>query len=174
MFSEIPPFVDANSTRTSCLCYPKFGIMKFVISKVYCNYFLTVLLLLYCHCCFFFYLPVTFSAQLYYTQESWVSVKKVLDRAYDLHKKKQKEHSLSKIFGEFKPLPLDGLPLFTIGPRPASLIQEVRLDYVIYAGFLFLNFPILSIVIIIGYSYYYCHHCCRFFYDIRLKVLVFY
>lgn len=61
---------------------------------------------------------------LYYSQESWVSVKKVLDRAYDLHKRKRKEHAFSKIFGEFVPLPHDGLPLFTIGPRPAPLTQE--------------------------------------------------
>lgn len=71
---------------------------------------------------------LTFPGQLYYSQESWVSVKKVLDKAYDLHRQKRKEHALSKIFGEFVPLPPDGLPLFTIGPRPAPLTQEVSLD----------------------------------------------
>lgn len=124
-----------------------------------------------------FNLLITFSAQLYYTQESWVSVKKVLDRAYDLHKKKRKELSLNKIFGEFKPLPLDGLPLFTIGPRPASLTQEVGLEYFICAGFPFPDVLILSFVIIIRYSYYWCHHYCRFFFFFllcRLKVLIFY
>ncbi|XP_045125100.1 TBC1 domain family member 31-like isoform X2 [Portunus trituberculatus] len=58
--------------------------------------------------------------ELYYQQESWVSVRKVVEQAYDLHQHKKKVHSLDKVFGTFTPLPSGGLPLFNIAPRPAS------------------------------------------------------
>ncbi|KAG0695768.1 TBC1 domain family member 31 [Chionoecetes opilio] len=56
--------------------------------------------------------------------DSWVSVKKVLHKAYDIHKRKREVHALDKTFGAFTPLPAGGLPLFTIGPRPASLTTK--------------------------------------------------
>ncbi|KAK8395552.1 hypothetical protein O3P69_005572 [Scylla paramamosain] len=58
--------------------------------------------------------------ELYYQQESWVSVKKVVDQAHDLHRQKKKVYSLNKVCGDFTPLPSGGLPLFNIAPRPAS------------------------------------------------------
>ncbi|XP_045623958.2 TBC1 domain family member 31 isoform X1 [Procambarus clarkii] len=57
--------------------------------------------------------------KMYYCQESWVPIKQVLDKAYVLHSKLSEASLPKNIFGTFTPVPRNGLPLFSIGPRDA-------------------------------------------------------
>lgn len=62
---------------------------------------------------------VTNIFQMFYNQESWISVKAILDKAYMLHSNINEANLPKKRFGVFTPIPQDGLPLFSIGPRDA-------------------------------------------------------
>ncbi|XP_069951089.1 TBC1 domain family member 31 isoform X3 [Cherax quadricarinatus] len=55
--------------------------------------------------------------KMYYYQESWITVRSVLDKAYVLHSRLSEMHLPKNIFEAFTPMPRDGLPLFNIGPR---------------------------------------------------------
>lgn len=55
----------------------------------------------------------------YYSQEAWISVKHIIDKAYFIYQNTSAETLPKELFGELKPMPKGGLPIFNIGPRDA-------------------------------------------------------
>ncbi|XP_071525545.1 TBC1 domain family member 31 isoform X2 [Panulirus ornatus] len=66
--------------------------------------------------------------RMYYNQESWISVKAVLDKAYMLHNSISEACLPKKRFGVFTPIPPGGLPLFNIGPRDARDEEKENIE----------------------------------------------
>ncbi|XP_071525547.1 TBC1 domain family member 31 isoform X4 [Panulirus ornatus] len=67
-------------------------------------------------------------SKMYYNQESWISVKAVLDKAYMLHNSISEACLPKKRFGVFTPIPPGGLPLFNIGPRDARDEEKENIE----------------------------------------------
>lgn len=69
-----------------------------------------------------------YEIKTYLSQESWMSVRPVLDKAYILYARSSSSSLPKDKFGQFTALPRGGLPFFSIGPRDARDEEREKLE----------------------------------------------